>query len=59
MKQTLARSRPRLAMSIYHKPEDLWELPFKVRELLPDAKLHVRQHGFNGFDTVLYAIPPA
>lgn len=57
MRDTLARCRPRLAVAIYHKPEDLWELPFKVRVLLPDAKLYVRQHGFNGFDTVLYAVP--
>ncbi len=58
MRETLARSRPRIAMSIYHKPEDLWELPAKVHALLPDSRLYVRQHGFNGFDTVLYAIPP-
>jgi hypothetical protein len=57
MKQTLRRSRPRLALAIYHKPNDLWELPLYVHELLPDSKLYVRQHGFSGFDTVLYALP--
>jgi len=57
MQRTLAEARPQLAMSIYHLPGDLWELPFKVKQMLPGASLHVRQHGFNGFDTVLYAIP--
>jgi FkbM family methyltransferase len=49
--------RPRAAVSIYHKPADLWELPISVAELYGDAKLHIRQHGYNGFDTVLYAEP--
>lgn len=50
----LARHRPRLAMAIYHKPADLWELPLKVDAMLPGGKLAIRQHGFNGYDTVLY-----
>ena len=57
MRETLVRSQPRVAVSIYHKPEDLWELPFLIRELLPASRLYIRQHGFNGFDTVLYAVP--
>lgn len=57
MRQTLERTRPAIAMSIYHRPEDLWELPLLVRERLPEHRLFIRQHGYNGFDTVLYAIP--
>ena len=57
MRETLLRARPALAVAIYHKPEDLWALPLTVHDLLPDARLFVRQHGFNGFDTVLYAVP--
>ncbi|WP_375391041.1 FkbM family methyltransferase [uncultured Sphingomonas sp.] len=56
MRRTLERCRPALAVSIYHRPEDLWELPLLVHQLLPEARLFVRQHGFNGFDTVLYAV---
>lgn len=56
MAGTLARARPRLAVAVYHRPEDLWELPARVAELLPGAALHLRQHGHNGFDTVLYAV---
>lgn len=57
MRETLTRSRPQLAMSIYHKPGDLWELPLLVRDMLPESRLYIRQHGFNGFDTVLYVVP--
>lgn len=53
----LGRCRPQLAVSIYHKPKDLWELPLLVHKILPEARLYMRQHGFNGYDTVLYAIP--
>lgn len=51
----IERCRPRLAVSIYHKPEDLWDLPEWVGRRY--GRLHVRQHGRHGFDTVLYALP--
>lgn len=50
----LARHRPRLAMAIYHKPADLWELPLKVDAMMPGGRFAIRQHGYNGYDTVLY-----
>jgi len=57
MHETLDRSGAAIAMSIYHRPEDLWELPLLVRERYPALRLFIRQHGYNGFDTVLYALP--
>ncbi|WP_374944717.1 FkbM family methyltransferase [Sphingomonas sp.] len=57
MRETLARARPAIAISIYHRPEDLWELPLLIHDRLPDHRLFIRQHGYNGFDTVLYAVP--
>ena len=50
----LAQHRPRLAMAIYHKPSDLWELPLKVDAMQPGGRYAIRQHGYNGYDTVLY-----
>jgi FkbM family methyltransferase len=55
MALTLARHRPRLCMAIYHKPADLWELPLRIADTFPGARLAIRQHGHNGYDTVLYA----
>ena len=57
MTRTVTKFRPRLAISGYHRPQDLWEIPLKLLELLPNARLHVRQHGSNGFETVFYALP--
>ena len=55
MSATIESCQPRLAISLYHKPEDLWELPEWVGQRY--ARIHVRQHGGYGFDTVLYAMP--
>ena len=49
--------RPALAISIYHKPEDLWDLILMVHQLDLNYQLYIRTHGQNGFDTVLYALP--
>jgi FkbM family methyltransferase len=54
---TIARSRPVLAVSLYHNPQDLWALPELLLELCPDYNFHIRQHCFNSFELVVYAIP--
>ena len=53
----IQRSRPVLALSLYHCPQDLWELPLACADLCEDYRFHVRQHYFNSFDSVLYAVP--
>lgn len=55
----LEEHRPRLAVAVYHKPADLWELAFKIEALFPGTHFALRQHGYNGYDTVLYADLPA
>jgi FkbM family methyltransferase len=57
MAKTMANSRPALAVCVYHKPADLWEIPLLVDELLPDSDLYLRAHAWNGFELVLYALP--
>lgn len=54
-KQTIMRDRPKLAICIYHKPEDLWEIPLYIKSLVPEYHLYIRHH--NG-DAVLYAVMP-
>jgi FkbM family methyltransferase len=57
MARAIESSRPALAVCVYHKPADLWELPRLVDQLLPEADFFVRAHAYNGFDLVLYAVP--
>ncbi|MDR3518400.1 MAG: FkbM family methyltransferase [Azospirillaceae bacterium] len=59
MRRVIADARPRMAVSAYHRPGDLWLIAERLSTLLPDASLHLCQHGNSAFDTVVYAIPPA
>ena len=55
--ETIRRHRPILAVCLYHKPEDLWEIPLFVDSLGLDYRLLFRAHAEECWETVLYAIP--
>jgi FkbM family methyltransferase len=57
-RSTIARWSPRLAISAYHRPADLWRVPQAALELNPDYRLYLRQHDGGVIETVLYALPP-
>lgn len=54
---TIRRSRPALAIAVYHRPADLWQLPRMIDYLMPGSRFFLRLHGHHGFDLVLYVIP--
>lgn len=54
----LATRRPSVAMCVYHGPDDLWELPLQLHQALPEHRLHLRQHGSDGWESVCYALAP-
>jgi FkbM family methyltransferase len=58
-RQTIARYKPGLAISLYHRPGHLWEIPMLLARLCGTGgyKFYLRLHAFSGFDLVLYAIP--
>lgn len=56
-RQLIHRSRPVLALSLYHHPQDLWALPELLASMCENYSFYIRQHYFNSFDSVLYAIP--
>ena len=56
-KEIIKRSRPVIALSLYHLPKDPWELPAVLQELCQDYNYFIRQHYFNSFESVLYAVP--
>lgn len=55
-RELIKRYRPRLAISAYHKKEDLVELPLYIKELVPEYKLYIRHYSNAGVETVLYAV---
>jgi FkbM family methyltransferase len=56
-KNLIAKNRPVLAISLYHRPVDLWEIPELLQKLCVDYSFYICQHFFNSFDSVIYAVP--
>lgn len=56
-KDTIRQYRPKLAISVYHKKEDIIEIPQYIKELIPEYKLYLRHYGNGALETVLYALP--
>lgn len=52
---SIQSSQPRLAVCVYHRPDDLWEIPLYMRELLPEHQIALRYHTYQGFELVAYA----
>lgn len=51
----IKRDKPKLAICLYHKLADMWEIPFYIHELVPKYKIYIRHHGKNDEETVMYA----
>ena len=54
---TIKNCKPMLMISLYHKPEDLIEIPLLLNEICKEYNFFIRYHAYNGFDIVLYAFP--
>ena len=54
--KTILQCRPKLAVCIYHKPEDIVEIPAYLLSLHSDYKFYIRHYQMSANETVLYAI---
>lgn len=57
MSESIRRFRPQLAISVYHRPEDLWELPDFVLGLVDGYTTFVESYCYNRSETIAYLIP--
>ena len=55
MRKTISTYKPKLAICIYHKPKDIFEIPLFIKQYNPLYKLYIRQHHYKD-ETVCYAI---
>lgn len=55
-RETIRRYRPKLAICVYHRPSDYFDIPGLVHSMRPDYKLFLRQHSPFNSETVLYAL---
>jgi FkbM family methyltransferase len=56
-RRTIRRCLPKLAISAYHRPNDLWQIAQVIREISSRYDLFLRQHDGGVIETVLYALP--
>ena len=45
---------PKLAISIYHRFNDLWELQLYLHSVAPGYKFYIRHHSVQSRETILY-----
>ncbi|NNN19508.1 MAG: FkbM family methyltransferase [Acidimicrobiaceae bacterium] len=54
----LGRSHPVIAIAAYHRQDHLWKVPLAIKSLWSEYRLLLRPHNEEGWDLVLYAVPP-
>lgn len=54
--EVIKEFKPKLAICVYHKAEDIWEIPEYILKVRPDYKFYIRHYSFEASETVLYAI---
>lgn len=52
----IKKYKPKLAISVYHKKEDIWEIPRLVLNYVPEYKLYLRHYSPFKDETVLYCV---
>lgn len=55
-RETIKNLKPNLAICIYHKRDDIFNIPKFIKELNPDYKLHIGIYSSTFCEIVLYAI---
>jgi FkbM family methyltransferase len=53
----LQTDEPVLAVCLYHRQEDLWNIPLQIRAANPRYKLFLRRYSDDCWEEVVYAIP--
>ncbi len=48
--------KPRLAISAYHRPDEFWTIPRRIKDLYPGCRLYFGHHTPSGGESVYYAI---
>lgn len=54
-RKIITEQKPKLAICVYHRPDDLYMIPELIHDLVPEYRFKIRQHAYSPFETVLYA----
>lgn len=53
-KNIIKKYKPNIALSIYHKWDDFFEIPQYLKSLVPEYNISIRHHGYSTSETVCY-----
>jgi FkbM family methyltransferase len=56
-RRTIVEYKPALALCVYHRPTDFWEIPQAILAMVPDYDVYVRHYTESIYETVMYFIP--
>lgn len=56
--RTIIKNRPRLAICVYHKRDDICDIPEYILSLVPEYRFYMRHYATDVSETVLYAYCP-
>jgi FkbM family methyltransferase len=56
-RETIARYQPKIAVAVYHRPDDILTIPKILEALDRPQRLYLRHHSGFHYDTTLFAIP--
>lgn len=55
-RRIIKAQKPKLAISVYHRWDDIITIPKLILEMMPDYKLYIRHYSLLANETVLYAL---
>lgn len=53
----IKNNNPKLAICVYHRLEDLWNVPLSIMSISSDYTYYLRHHSPVIWDSVCYAVP--
>lgn len=53
----ICRDKPIIAIAVYHRERDFWEIPLRLKQMVSEYRFYLRSY-LNVAETILYAIPP-
>lgn len=55
-KETITQYKPKLAISVYHKGDDMIKIPMYLKSIVPAYKFFLRHNKYSWAETILYTI---
>ena len=56
-KETIDTFSPKMALSLYHKPDDFFQIINYIKHFHPQYKLYINHYTIHREETVLYCLP--